>query len=901
MIYSIKDFAKKSREAASEGIVMLRNEGGVLPLGKDTKVAVFGRNQFNYYKMGTGSGGMVHVSYTVGILDALEADEGITVNQTVKAAYESWIKDHPYNDGKGWMTVNTQDEMPLDKELVENAGKESDTAIIIIGRICGEGRDNTPDKGSYLLTDEEENILRTVCGTFSRTVVLLNVGNIIDMKWVDEARPSSVLYVWQGGQDGGNAVLDVLKGDATPSGRLTDTIAYDISDYPSTKNFGIKDVIYEEGIFVGYRHFETFAKDKVLYPFGYGLSYTTFDVTPNGCTESDENVEVGVTVRNTGYVPGKEVVQVYCEAPKGRLDKAKRVLCGFAKTRLLSPGESQAITINIPKYYLASYDEFGVTGYRSCYVLEEGIYTFYVGSDVRSDTIAGTYMFNKLVVVRQLEEALAPIGVRTVNPMERRNERLPREAGHTKDLGYKLSDVAQGKVSMDDFLVQLSNDELACLLRGEGVCSPKANAGVVAAFGGITDELSGYGIPIACCSDGPSGIRMDNGAFAYLMPNATCLASTFNTELVTELYEWEALELRKNKIDSLLGPGMNIHRSPLNGRNFEYFSEDPLLTGKMAAAQLRGMDKHGIAGTIKHFACNNQEHARNTSDSVVSERALREICLKGFEIAVTEGKARSIMSSYNKINGVWTASNYDLLTTILRGEWGYTGFVMTDWWAYGNDEGGEGTIKNVAQMIRAQNDIYMVTRDSKTNANDDNIMESLRNGSLTRGECIRSASNLCRFLLTTPAYQRMINGESELDIKLRDMTYEGEHPVTKNLNVSLVDETIDEMVIEGKDLDISRNALNQVLLNTKDDCIIKVAFTCRASEATDELEQLPITVFKGNEVAMTMSVTGADKEWRTFEMEHAQPVRRHNLFLKFYFVQGNVEVKEVRFKIAKPS
>ena len=700
--YSMADYAAKAREAVAEGIVLLRNENGVLPLAAGTRVAVFGRSQFNYYKSGTGSGGLVNTAYVTGILDALEADEDLEVDQGVKSIYEEWLKEHPFDAGSGWASEPWhQEEMPLAAWMLRQARESTDTAIVVIGRTAGEDQDNKAEAGSYYLTDTEEEMIELVCDAFDRTIVLLNVGNIIDMRWVRRYGPSAVAYVWQGGQEGGNGVLDVLKGTVNPSGKLPDTIPWNINDIPSTAGFGDPHkAVYSEDIYVGYRYFETFAKDQVQYPFGFGLSYTTFSMeTTNLRTETmtRKGVTVTVKVKNTGDVPGKEVVQVYAAAPQGKLGKAARSLCGFAKTKLLVPGESQEIVIGVPAYALASYDDAGVTGHKSAYVLEAGTYDFYVGSDVRSAVKAGSAQLKRLTVIEQLTEAMAPIeefnvihpleetsadgeettcsvqlvpvSTATVDVQQRIQEHLPKTLRRTGDKGYKLSDVADGKITMEEFILQFSDEDLTALVRGEGMCSPKVTPGIAGAIGGVTEHLQHFGLPVAGVSDGPSGIRMDCGTLAFAMPNGTLLASTFNEELSTELYEWEGLELRKNKIDSLLGPGMNIHRNPLNGRNFEYFSEDPLLTGKMAAAQLRGMHKYNVTGTIKHFACNNQETNRHGVEAVVSERALREIYLKGFEIAVKEGGAYSIMTSYNPVNGYWTASNYDLLNIILRGEW----------------------------------------------------------------------------------------------------------------------------------------------------------------------------------------------------------------------------------------
>src|SRR5690606_20451816 len=308
-----------------------------------------------------------------------------------------------------------------------------------------------------------------------------------------------------------------------------------------------------------------------------------------------------------------------------------------------------------------------------------------------------------------------------------------------------LRDVHDGKVSMEDFIAQLSDEDLATIVRGEGMVSPLVTPGTASAFGGVSDRLLSYGIPVGCTADGPSGIRMDSGDKATQVAIGTLLAATWNVELVEELYVMEGQELLRNNIDTLLGPGLNIRRSPLNGRNFEYFSEDPLISGAFAAACTRGIISGGSYATLKHFACNNQEKHRTKVDAVVSERALRELYLKGFEIAVKDGGANSIMTSYNPINGHWAASNYDLNTTILRGEWGYDGIVMTDWWANMNDpiDGGESSRQNTYAMVRAQNDLYMVVPNygAEINAMEDNTLEKLADGTLTRGELQRNAMN----------------------------------------------------------------------------------------------------------------------------------------------------------------
>ncbi len=914
-IFDLNEYAAKAREAAAEGIVMLKNDDHLLPLSKGMKVAIFGRSQFHYYKSGTGSGGMVNTRYVTGILEALEAEKCFVVNPRVKEVYESWIEEHPFELGDGWAKEPWfQEEMPLKPGFVESASEDSDAAIVVIGRTAGEDQDNKAEEGSYLLTKTELNMISEVCRVFKHTIVLLNVGNIIDMKWVEESNPSSVLYVWQGGQEGGIGIADVLSGKVTPSGRLTDTIARNIEDYPSTVNYGDDKLnFYAEDIYVGYRYFETFAKEKVLYPFGFGMSYTSFERKLKKLEETKNRVDVLVEVTNTGKYTGKEVVQVYCEAPQGRLGKPSRVLCGFIKTQSLSPEESVVVKISCPKYLFSSYDDSGVTGHRYSYVLEAGSYSIYIGGDVRQAEYAGSIDVAELIVIEALTEAMAPSNsyrrmkpaaeengqlsvtyektpTGNMDPMKRRGGNLPGEIAYTGDKGLKLEDVLEGRTSIEDFIAQLSDEDLCCIVRGEGMCSPKVTPGTAGAFGGVTERLAAFGIPLGCCADGPSGIRLDSGTYAFAMPNGTCLACSFNEELLKELYEFEGLELRKNNIDTLLGPGMNIHRNPLNGRNFEYFSEDPLVTGRMAAAQLKGMDKYGVTGTIKHFACNNQEHSRNEAEAIVSERALREIYLKGFEIAVKEGGAYSIMSTYGPVNGFWTATNYDLLTTILRGEWGFQGIVMTDWWAKGNEPGGPGDAKNTSAMVRCQNDLFMVTTNSEKNALQDNSMEGILNGKTTRAEFQRSAINICGALMRMPAFLRGRGIETELDKQLKECIEEDEKEQL-DMRILTVEKEA-EIPSEWIDTQRGKSTLLQVVLTEGD--ASRLSFSCRVPSA-GELSQIPLSIFQDKQLLKTITLTGKDSEWRT-EVIDLEPAFCSTYFLKFYFGQSGMEIKECKIE-----
>ncbi|MFB8378049.1 glycoside hydrolase family 3 C-terminal domain-containing protein [Paenibacillus taichungensis] len=795
----LEGFAEFSRTVAAEGAVLLKNEGQALPIQKDENVSVFGRIQVNYYRSGTGSGGSVHVAYTTNLLDGLRSKKGLTVNEELAAVYEKWIEENPFDDGgKVWAAEPwNQKEMPLTDEVVSQARSKSSKAIVVIGRTAGEDQDNVDAPGSYRLTEDEKAMLKQVTNHFEQTIVVLNVSNIMDMSWLNDesyVHPiQSVIYSWHGGMEGGNAIADVLAGDVTPSGKLTDTIAYSIEDYPSTSNYGNEfKNLYQEDIYVGYRYFETFRPEKVQFEFGYGLSYTTFTTKAEDAkliSQNGENsIKVNVTVTNTGTTyAGKEVVQIYYEAPQGQLGKPAKALVAFGKTNLLQPGESQRLTVSFPVDSMASYDDAGVTGHASAYVLEAGTYRLYVGTSVKNVehvSIDGQdgYVVETIQLVEQLQEAMAPtesftrmkpgarkddgsyelifadVPTRQVSMAERIEQSLPQTLEQTGNQGYKLRDVKDGKVSLEAFIAQLSDQDLAAIVRGEGMSSPLVTSGTASAFGGVSDSLFNYGIPVACTADGPSGIRMDSGEKATQVSIGTLLAATWNAELVEELYVMEGQELLRNQVDALLGPGLNIRRSPMNGRNFEYFSEDPLISGVFAAACTKGIMKGGSNATLKHFACNNQEKHRSKVDAVVSERALREIYLKGFEIAVKEGGANSIMTSYNPINGHWAASNYDLNTTILRGEWGFQGIVMTDWWAIMNDgvEGGPADRKNTNWMVRAQNDLYMVVPNygAEINGWDDNTIESLENGTLTRGELQRSAMNICEFIMNAPVFSR---------------------------------------------------------------------------------------------------------------------------------------------------
>lgn len=895
-------YLETSARAVSGGIVMLKNDGA-LPLKQGGTAAVFGRIQLHYYKSGTGSGGMVNVSKVIGITDGL-LDAGYKLDEQLLNAYREWDEQNPFDYGEGWGGEPwSQKEMPLTDELVGGAASRADAAIVIIGRTAGEEMDNKLEKGAFLLSDLEEDMLRRVTSAFDKTVVLLNTGGLIDMSFMDRYPVSAVMYVWQGGMVGGAGTAAVLTGEVSPSGKLPDTIAYEISDYPSDKFFGSGDMdCYGEDIYVGYRYFETFAKDRVRFPFGFGMSYTSFDLTASDFKLDGDKVTGSVNVKNTGSTPGREVVQIYCSAPQGKLGKPARVLCGFDKTRTLQPGESQTLSFEIPLESVASYDDSGVTGHKSAWILEQGGYVFYAGADVRSASEAYSLTLPE-TVVRQCKSALGPLTAfkRMVNSggkpefedvpltgeaFPHDHAKLPAEIPQTGDRGIRLADVVNGKNTLEEFTAQLTDYDLSCIIRGEGMGSPKVTAGTAAAFGGVSDTLTALGIPCACCDDGPSGMRLDCGTKAFSLPNGTLLASTFDRPLMTELFTFMGLEMHTNQVDCLLGPGMNIHRHPLNGRNFEYFSEDPYLTGEMASAELAGLHSTGAEGTIKHFCGNNRETRRHFLDSVISERALREIYLRGFEKAVKKGGAKSVMTTYGQVNGVWTAGNYGLVTGILRDDWGFDGFTMTDWWANINRRGKAPDKSDFAAMAMAQNDVYMVTADGA--ACNDNTLDSLKSGELTRGELQRNAMNILRFLTTTHAMKRVMGCDDETEIINRpadagdvDSTDIEFHDIDEDLTLDLTGITTEKGSSYAFGLNVSKPGVYKVTLT--------------ASSTLSELAQTSVSIFAlGSPCGMfTFNGTGGAPVSQTKDVKclsNFMPIR-------LYFGGSGLKTQSIRFEL----
>ena len=913
MILDWEKYTSVARQAVTEGVVLLKNDKNVLPIKKDSKLSIFGRMQNNYYKSGTGSGGMVNVPKVWTIVEGLQS-EGVQLNEELLKLYADFEETHPFDPGVGFGNEPwSQVEMEISEEAVRKASTESDAALVIIGRTAGEEQDYVYDRGAFRLSEKEAELLRKVRASFDRVVLVMNVSAILDMKEIEEISPDAILYAWQGGEVGALGCVDVLLGNVNPSGRLTDTIIRNIEDASAYGNFGdtVRN-IYEEDIYVGYRYYETFNKDAVMYPFGYGLSYTSFEVTPKDF-EGDGTGPVSMTVdvKNTGSVAGKEVVQFYVSKPQGKLGQPALSLVGFLKSKSLGAGDSEELSIEVKPYTFSSYDDSGVTGYEASYVLEAGEYIFYVGQNVRDIKEVGRFSLDDTVLIEKLSHQMGPnVGFERIKPVrdgigyktskevvkavelrdiEEAADDKPEARPYTGDKGIKLKDVRDGKASMDDFLAQLSDEDLSVIIRGEGMGSPKVTPGTAAAFGGLSSSLKNFGIPAGCCSDGPSGMRLDSGFRAFSLPSGTLLACTWNEELNTSLYSMLGMEMNKNDVDFLLGPGMNIHRYPLNGRNFEYFSEDPLVTGKIAAAQIRGLKNSGVSGTLKHFCGNNQETCRHTEENVISERALREIYLKGFETAIKEAGADAVMTTYGPVNGIWTNSRHDLNTNILRKEWGFKGVVMTDWWSNIGDVGGAVDKTSFSRLVLAQNDFYAVCPDATVNSIGDDTLEALQKGLITRGQLVRMAGNICGVLMHTNAMKRLC-GE---DYKVEVLNYVDESEVIDTADVEYFE------IEDGTVIDLSK-------VNTKKGAVCFLGFDVKkrgcyfmdmiGHSDLSELSQIPVGVFFQGVPSGSFTFHGGGEE-----LSIRRKIFFHSKYgvMRLKFMNGGLDLKVLRFTFEK--
>ena len=775
------DHIRLSRDVAREGMVLLKNEGGVLPLARGAKVALFGKGTFDYVKGGGGSGD-VTVPYVHNLSDGMHAyPDRVTVFGETDAFYRAHVA-ASYAAGRDPGAV---EEPELSDALVKRASAFADVAIISISRFSSEGWDRKSafdrieshkglwaedaryeltqamfPKGDFVLTDAEAAIVEKVTAAFDRVVVVLNVGSVFDTAFFrDNPRIQAALMGWQAGLEGGTAEAELLLGLDNPSGKLADTFAATLEDYPSSPGFYESDdyVDYEDDIYVGYRYFETIpgASDKVNYPFGFGLSYTRFSIAePEVSVEGDE-IAVRTVVTNAGDVAGKEVVQVYFSAPQGRLGKPARQLAGWRKTRKLLPGETQAVEIRFPIDQMASYDDLGKVQ-KSAWVLEAGEYRFYVGTDVRAAKRADFALtLDSDRIVAQLTARMTPTQLKRRmladgsyealhlgapnDPNVDVLERIPEDAvgadpkvrpqdyrrfcdGNAR---HQLIEVARGEITLDAFIDQLSDEDLAWLLGGQ------PNTGVANTFG--YGNLPLFGVPNAMTADGPAGLRIkpEVGLETTAFPCACLLACTWDPALTEAVGRAAGEEVKENGIGVWLAPAINIHRNPLCGRNFEYFSEDPLLTGHLAGALVRGVQSNGVAATAKHLALNNKETNRTQCDSRASERAIREIYLKAFEIIVKDYDVWSIMTSYNIINGHRASENADMLNGILRQEWGYEGLVTTDWWTQGEHY----------KECAAGNDVKMGC------GYPERLLEAMEKGVLTRDQMELAAKHILGMIL----------------------------------------------------------------------------------------------------------------------------------------------------------
>ena len=842
---------ERARRIGAEGMVLLENKGA-LPLKADgRKLALYGSGARYTVKGGTGSGD-VNSRFVVNVEQGLE-EAGFLITtkgwldrydaavETARNAYFAGFKEAMKEGGDAISQLfsNPFREPPVLMATEEDiAASETDTAVYVLPRNSGEGKDRRPVAGDYELFEEEKALIRLLAARYEKLIVVLNVGGVMDTAFFRETEGiGALLLMSQAGNVSGYALADVLTGKVTPCGRLATTWAQHYADYPGASDFShmngdLDDEYYREGIFVGYRYFDTFGVTPA-YPFGYGLSYTAFEVKTEAVTADPLTVTVRVLVTNTGtQYAGKEVVQVYYSAPEGKLEKPMQELAAYAKTKLLAPGESQTLCISWPLARMASYDPA-----RAAWVLEAGNYYVRVGKDSRNTHIAAALVLERDADTEQLKnclpldcemEELSAVGASPFTYAGETAEkagavRIRIDAGQipcrravyqgeneifsakTSDEKITADDVKAGRNTLDELVSQLTVEEMAALCvgtardgQGESIVGA-ASAVCPGAAGDTTSLMIGdRDVRNMVLADGPAGLRLSRQFMAdaagnmipgtgeaplpgmeilaeekpkipadavryyqycTAIPIATLLAQTWDLAAIEEAGDIVGEEMEELGVTLWLAPGMNIHRNPLCGRNFEYYSEDPLVAGLCAAADTLGVQKHpGVGTTIKHFALNNQEDNRTHVNAHVGERALREIYLKNFEIAVKRSQPMSIMTSYNLINGTHSANHYDLLTSVARDEWGFAGIVMTDWGTtggYGSERPFKYGASNAAGCIRAGNDLVM----PGSQADVDEIVRSVgaEAGSvpypITLGDLQACAKRMLNSILQSAAYE----------------------------------------------------------------------------------------------------------------------------------------------------
>lgn len=746
---SESDLEKKNRklafQAAAEGFILLKNNNA-LPL-KEKSIALYGMGARKTVKGGLGSGS-VEERYSVNIEDGLEnAGYEITTKKWLNdydeeytRTYEKW---HDMVEGKIAGLTNPWEVIPLahsfvyrfpsGRTITDSDVKESrtETALYVLMRQAGEGNDRKLEPGDYYITDIERENLKIVAAAYRHTILVINVGGTIDLGFLDEIDGiDAVVLFGQGGMEGGNALAEVLSGRLNFSGKLTDTLPLSYDDIPFGKEFSylngdLENEYYREGIYVGYRYYDSFGI-PVRYPFGFGLSYTEFTITADEITLQDTKLKIKAVVKNIGTAySGKEVVQVYVSAPQGKLKKEYQSLAGFTKTKSLAPGECQKVSLEFELADTSCYNES-----MAAWVLENGKYLIRIGNSSQNTKIIAVVELEQTVITQQCKNCCRPnLELGEIDSPILAEEAIPDNVVYLKAdssiFATEIVDYTDPKVietnQEKEILDSLSTEELIELLRGGNMQEQSDKILTIHGMAGTTaTSLVHKGIGNIAFCDGPAGINVVNQIcfcedgtvkitviperynwgilaktlasnmtstdgviihrYATAWPVEIVLAQTWNTELLTQIGEAVAEEMTLFGVTLWLAPGMNIHRNPLGGRTFEYYSEDPVLSGKMAAALSNGVQKEpGLGVTIKHFCCNNTEDNRDHISSNVNERALREIYLKGFRIAIKESQPKAVMSSYNKLNQVYTANNYELITDILRCEWGFEGVVMTDW------------------------------------------------------------------------------------------------------------------------------------------------------------------------------------------------------------------------------
>lgn len=833
------DSAAASQYIATQGMVLLENEEGALPIADGGKIALFGGGAYNTIKGGTGSGSVNQRDYTT-VWEGFEAAGYEITSLDYLEAYKAYYDANGNSSASGGMMFGSGvklDDIVIDDYIDAALAAGSDTALYVISRNSGEGADRTADALDYYLGAMERENLEKVAKAFETTIVILNVGGIIDTKFYDEIEElDAMLLMSQAGQQSGDAVVQVLNGEYTPSGKLTDTWAVNYEDYPTSAHFAYNDgdalhEVYDEDIYIGYRYFDTFGVD-VAYEFGYGLSYTDFAIAVDEVKADADTVEVTVTVTNTGDTyAGKEVVQIYFSAPGGELEVPYQELVAFGKTDELAPGQSQTLSVAYNTTEMSSYSME-----RAAYILQAGDYVIRVGNSSRNTEVAAVLSLDELVVTEQLsnqveqdqeidtlsnadakpisyaeEEAqiasaphilLQAGDFETVNNAsvyddeaivsyvtpdsdyqiidQQANPRYTKQASTFESSllsGYEetlevvqaldnamLVDVATGKITMEEFVANLTAEEMCYIVMGGGMSmsssEPIIGAQSYSVSGAAGETTSNYfeshGIPNIVLADGPAGVRINQSytsdgetyyQFCTAFPIGTMIAQTWDTDIMYSFGDCIGTEMEEMGVTLWLAPGMNIHTNPLCGRNFEYYSEDPLVAGIAAATTTLGVQSHdGIGTTVKHYAANSQESNRNSENNSITERAFREIYLKGFEIAVKMAQPMAIMTCYNVNNSMPGADDYDLCTDIPRGEWGFEGLIMTDW------GGGQSTPVN---SMHAGNDLIMPGGSGAS------LYAQYESGILCLGDLQKSAANVLNIIMQSAQFEMLTGIQAE--------------------------------------------------------------------------------------------------------------------------------------------